>query len=155
MSSYTCIHKDTYTHVFKILCSKWIQMTLKKRAKKKKKNDCSEIDFYGFESNYTLKASSLEYNLNRIHERQSANQSAFDNLLNKPIDIYKYIVKNYRYNTDEGIKRESVKFTFIVNENSKLLLFVSLFNWTQNVYNILFKFSRKKKYKKKKTDQTI
>lgn len=39
-------------------------------------------------SQTTLKASSPEYNLNRTHERKSANQSAFDNLLNRRIAIY-------------------------------------------------------------------
>lgn len=39
-----CIHKHTHAHVFKILCSKWIQMTLRG------KNDCSVIDFYNFRS---------------------------------------------------------------------------------------------------------
>jgi len=39
-------------------------------------------------SRTTLKASSPEYNLNRTHERQSANQSAFDNHLNRRITVY-------------------------------------------------------------------
>lgn len=114
-------------------------MTLRRQ----KKNDCSEIDFYGL-SRTTLKASSLEYNLNRTHERQSANQSAFDNLLNRRIAIY---CQKWQLYCSEGIKGESAKFTFRLNENSKIFLFISvlLFTLTQNVNNILFEFGTKKK----------